>query len=443
MLTKEEIKEAEGIEIRSVEVQELLGRVPSWIIRWGTTLFLVIILLMIMGSRLLMYPEIRSADVFLTTTVPPVELVARTSGKIENLLVADSQKVERHDHIAIIETVADIEDVRDVAYLLDSVKMNLTGDVFLAVSGDYDLGELQSQFSHFLKSYREYETFIKLGYHQKKIAGLQQEMIYYWKYYNRLNDESGVLLKELHLAQNQLRRDSVLFAQGVISSSDFEQAESKMLAKEFAYSETRTGLADAQIKISNIEQKILDLELAYMNEKDQKLNVLNEAIERLTAELRLWEQKHVLVAPVGGIVSFTRYWSEYQHVREGESVLTIVPEHPGDTIGKIQLSMMGAGKVRPGQRVNIKLDNYPFMEFGMLQGKIRSVSLVPNEDFYIAEISLPEGMVTNYGRRIGFKQNMPGRAEIITESMSLLQRILNPVKSVIRKQKSLKGNSKD
>jgi HlyD family secretion protein len=152
------------------------------------------------------------------------------------------------------------------------------------------------------------------------------------------------------------------------------------------------------------------------------------------AEMDIWKQKYLLIAPVNGRVSFTRFWSENQQVTEGEVVVTIIPENPGQVLGKINLSVEGAGKVKEGQQVNIKFANYPFMEFGMVKGIITSISEVPNKNYYTLEVRLTNDLVTNYGTKIAFRQEMPGKAEIITENLSLLKRIINPVKSVIKRQ---------
>ena len=69
----------------------------------------------------------------------------------------------------------------------------------------------------------------------------------------------------------------------------------------------------------------------------------------------------------------------------------------------------------------------------MVKGIIKSVSLVPNEETYLVEVTLPNGLVTNYGTKLVFFQEMKGEAEIITEDISLLQRILNPIISLYKK----------
>ena len=60
---------------------------------------------------------------------------------------------------------------------------------------------------------------------------------------------------------------------------------------------------------------------------------------------------------------------------------------------------------------------------------------INEEQVYIAEVTFPEGWTTSYGTRLEFGQQMQGIAEIITDDISLLQRLLNPLKSVLQKAK--------
>jgi HlyD family secretion protein len=104
--------------------------------------------------------------------------------------------------------------------------------------------------------------------------------------------------------------------------------------------------------------------------------------------------------------------------------------------GKIYLPLTGAGKVKVGQKVNIKLDNYPYMEFGMIQVKVGSISMIPtliNENrVYIVGVEFPDRLKTNYGYDLIFTEEMQGVAEVITEDLSLLQRIFFPFKHVLK-----------
>jgi HlyD family secretion protein len=110
--------------------------------------------------------------------------------------------------------------------------------------------------------------------------------------------------------------------------------------------------------------------------------------------------------------------------------MTIVPENPGELIGRVELPVRGSGKVKTGLRVNVKFDNYPYMEYGIVKAEVRNISLVPEDNFYILEVSFPDGLVTTYGNHLELQNQISGDAEIITEQLRLIQRIFNPLKSL-------------
>ncbi|MGB5553402.1 MAG: HlyD family secretion protein, partial [Flavobacteriaceae bacterium] len=96
--------------------------------------------------------------------------------------------------------------------------------------------------------------------------------------------------------------------------------------------------------------------------------------------------------------------------------------------------LQNSGKIQPGQRVNIKLQNYPETEFGMLNGKVKSISQTPDSDgFYLVDVSLPKTLITSYNKEIEFKQEMRGTAEIITEDLRLLERFFYQFKQLLDK----------
>jgi len=134
-------------------------------------------------------------------------------------------------------------------------------------------------------------------------------------------------------------------------------------------------------------------------------------------------------------VAFTKYWSENQSVTIDQSVLSVVPEETGDFVGRINLKMQRSGKVEIDQLVNIKLSGFPYLEYGMIRGIVSSKSLVPASDAYIIEVSLPNGLTTLYGRELDFTQNMQGTAEIVTEDLRLIQKIINPFRYLISRNK--------
>jgi hypothetical protein len=100
-----------GLELKSPPVQEILGRPPRWIIRWGITVILIVIVGLFVGSYFFKYPDVISATIEVTTDNLPVQLVARATGKLDTLFVVDNEIVEKEQYLAVIENSANFEDV--------------------------------------------------------------------------------------------------------------------------------------------------------------------------------------------------------------------------------------------------------------------------------------------------------------------------------------------
>lgn len=435
-----EEKKSHGVELRSEEVKEILGQIPSWIIRWGMVLVLFVIGLIFLGSYIFKYPKIIIASVQVTTENPPSNIMARTNGQIVELFVADNQKVEAGQILALIENTSDFHDISELKVYLDSFNRVLT-DPEIAISFSFPknlvLGELQSEYANFLKLHEDLRNFMLLDYHEKKIASLEVEIERFKAYSWTLKQQSNILRSEMALAGNQFERDSVLFRKEVIPQKEFDDSKSSLLQKQRAYQVSRSTLVNNDIEITRLHQQILDLRLQKSKEFE-KLQLANaEAFDNLVAELANWEKKFVLKTFISGTVSFTRIWSENQNVREGDMVMSVIPDNAGEIIGKIELPINGAGNVKTGQRVNVKFDNFPYMEYGMVLGVIKSISLVTNNNAYSVLINLPDGLKTTYDKEISFSQDMQGAAEIITDDLRLIERILNPVRSVLNRQRSL------
>ena len=102
-MTGNKENKTQSVELRSNNVQEILGYVPVWIVRWGITLITIIVLGVLTGSWFYQYPDIVRAPVMVTTENPPSPVMAKANGRIIALFVSDTQNVEQGQTLAVIE----------------------------------------------------------------------------------------------------------------------------------------------------------------------------------------------------------------------------------------------------------------------------------------------------------------------------------------------------
>jgi len=430
----EEKKKHKEVELRSEEVQEVMGQIPAWIVRWGITLLFIVILVLVIGSCFFRYPDVIETEMTLTSREPIASIVARSSGKISRLRVADGETVKTGSLLAVIENPASTEAVFTLkelisgnAYSPDSL---LRLSAFEPMEG---LGDVQTSYVTFLNCLHEYKNHIELDYYPQKKQFAQGQINKYRSYRQNMLHQYEVSESQHKIASLQYNRDSVLFVRGVLSQSEFEDAQATYLQSRYSLEGNRATLENLGIQIGQLEETVLDLELQQKEKENQLQQNYRTAIEQLMNAIGSWELSYCIISPIGGVVTFTTYWNENQYVQTGETVFSVVPgKEEGLLIGKALLPVERSGKVRPGQRVIVRFRNFPDQEFGIVNGELTSVSLVPNENNYMAEISFPNGLVTNYGLSLPLSHEMKASAEIVTEELRLIERFFMPLRKALK-----------
>jgi multidrug efflux pump subunit AcrA (membrane-fusion protein) len=423
--------QTEYIQIRSEEIQDIMERSPGWMMRCGITLFFAFICLLLAMSWFIQYPDVIQTSITITSQNPPVNLVAQSSGKVNRLFVRDKEKVDSNQILALIENPADFIQIQSLERELGSITATLQKKELSSLKSTlpvYQLGEVQGAYSVFKQTLEEYMSFRVVGLYEHKIKATLQQASSQQVLYNRILQQFQTLTEEYQLAIVKCQTDSQLYANGVIPKMQFNDSRSTLLQRKYAWQGTNSTLAQTQVQIGELEKSVTELQLQYQTEEAKYITGLNKSLEALQTAIKTWEQKYLILSPVKGRVNLFNYWSVNTPVKQGDVLMIVTPEFTGSTVGRINLATFGSAKVKEGQNVNIKLSNYPSEEYGMLMGKIESISLLPKDSMYAVRVSFPEGLQSSYGKKLDFKQQMTGTAEIITEKKRLLERMLNKVK---------------
>jgi len=427
----------EEAEIRSEEVQDILGRVPSWITRNGVLMIYSVFLVLIIGSWVFKYPDFIIAPIVVTSENPPAKLLARVDGKITDIYVVDKQKVEAGHLMARFESPLNYDDLCDLKLhlkWLGPFLINFDPARKTIFKTNYALGEIQTQYTDFLKKYFDYLSFTERNYYPQKVQSLVNQVKMSRTYYDRQLAQRKIMEEETSVTRNKFRRDSLLYRKGVLSLEEYERSKGEYLSRQALYEGMRTTLAETQLKINEADQAVIDKVNQAEQEKKGLQLALSEANNNLLGAIDVWEINYLVKSPIAGEVTFSKFWSKNQNVAKGEIVFTVIPVHESKLLGKVQLKRIGSGKVKAGQQVNIKFDNYPYMEYGIVEGRVNRISKVPTNDNYALEVDLPKGLVSSYGVTFEFNNEIQGTAEIVTEDMRLIQRIFNPIKSLFKER---------
>ncbi len=424
--------EIDKIELRSEEVQDILTRVPHWMIRYGNLIFLSLILLLFFLSWLIKYPDVIPSEALVTTQIPPQREFAKTSGRISHLLVENNSRVINNQPLVIMENPARYQDVFFLKNILDTI--TIQGSSFYFPMEDLPvlfLGNLETDFAVFQNNYIQYDLNRTLQpFNNEAIANRLTES----ELRNRvamMENQKEINGRELDFKKNELERYKSLFEKGVIASQEYEMKQLEYLQAERNFRNMEVSISQLKESISNARRNTRGTEISRTNEEMVLLKGVLQSFNQLKRAIRDWELQYAFIATMDGKISFIEAWNENQTVNVGDLLFTIVPTGKNNYLARLKTPAQNSGKIEVGQRVLIRLQNFPEEEFGMLTGVVKTVSFLPDKDgLYAIQVSLPERLITTYNKEIEFTQELYGHAEIVTEDLRLIERFFYQLRGI-------------
>lgn len=429
---------------RSEEVNELIDRMPT---RFGFNLALVVLFIFIslfVFGWIIKYPDRLTGQLTITTRQAPVKLIAANAGHIR-LFDSVGEYVHAGDYVSVIKNAADVKDVQFIDHLLKNIdvhKVNYLQDRHI-LPENVSVGELNAPYFTFLGNLYQYLDYYKQRPFDQQRDILEKSLASGHESLKDIMAEYSGLKNKYGLIRNSFQRDSILFAEHVTSASDLEKSHTYMIGGEQELQSLNIEITKTKYQIAETDNKLQQLVgQRFEKERELEVSLLNSYYE-IEESIRQWERKYVFISPMDGKVEFLNFWKENDYISAGQEVFSIIPEK-NSIIGQVFLPEQGAGKLKIGQRVIMKLDNSPYEQYGSLKGKVKSISVVTNQqapqtnaqaktNSYLVLVELPDGLITNYGSVLNFHFEAKGTAEINTEDRRLIERLFDNLRNVDKK----------
>lgn len=415
------------------QLKEVLSKEPLWIIRYGLVLILLIVILLIVGSYLFKYPEVIEGRAKITTESPPVRIVSETGGRIEQLFVGNHQPINAGDTLLLIDNATNFQHLKSIygsfGYFYEKIIQDTVVDI--SFNSKVDLGEYQSFYNQLITDYNEYHNHTTNSLYRINAQNLETEISSLKILYDKKSLLNGLLGQEIEIAQGNLDINKKLYEQGAIASLDFDKTQAEYLTKQQRLINSEIDVINTKVQLESKEKELDKLTQEFKLKQLEILLSLKKASMSFMTQLNQWKKKYLLISPISGTVSFLDYWSENQVVSPHQEILTIIPQSQ-DIFGYCDLALSGYGKIQNGQKVLLKMDGFPYQEYGTIEASVRNKAQINRNGSYRVILEMPKGLVTNYGEKITFTQEMEGNAEIITEDLRLIERLLYQLLSVYK-----------
>ncbi len=437
----DEIKLSGNQLLRSTAINEIISNRPGFLIRWGVTIFFIILLLIVFGTYFIQYPDVVPAKAKLTSINAPKSVITRQSGKLIKLFAKEGKQVKQGEVLAYIESIAKHNDIILLSAIIDSMQLLLTQtkaeealnyfqSFYNKPSSPFppSSGEIEGALSTFVLSFTNFRNYISGGFYLSKKIMLLKDINFMQKLHNNLLQQKGLNTEDLELSQKTFNANQSLKEDKVISDLDYRNESSKLINKKLTLPQINSAIISNQSQQNEKRKEIMELE----NTIAQQKNIFSQSLNTLKSQVEEWKKKYLLTAPVDGKIAFATFLQENQQLQANQIICFINPEN-SQYYAEVYIPQTNFGKVKTGQEVLLKFSAYPFQEYGNVKGTIDFISNISTDSGYLAKVILPNGLNTNYKKQIQFRDGLTAQGEIITANMRLLQRFYyNIVKQVAR-----------
>jgi hemolysin D len=260
-----------------------------------------------------------------------------------------------------------------------------------------------------------------------------------------------ILLEQLNAdaaaQQARLEKLAPLVAEGAIAQEQLFQVEQSLRDRQRTITEHQGLLvrsrSDAERLTATLEQK-REEENKTKVDAQQHTQQLEIQVSQLQAKItqtaaliataRTKLKQRFVYAPVAGVVSTLKVRHSGAVVQPEQAIAEIAPSQQPLILSAI-LPNQEAGFVKLGMPVQVKLDAYPYADYGIVPGTVIAISpdTQANEQLgqvYRVDVKLDRNYVTKDSQRIPFKTGQTATAEIVTRQRRIADLLLDPIKQL-------------
>lgn len=432
----EEKTKKEEIVHRSEEVQTIIDRMPTRGATYAIILTTLLITVILALGFIIKYPDSVDGQISITAHMAPVRLVANTSGKL-HLLHENRTSVREGQVIAYIDNEANYRDVLLMDSLLNRYNNQDIED--FPIRTGLLLGGASSAFNSFCIAHSQYYRALHSEVYRTMCNSLQQQNEINTEIIENLNKELLLKGKKLSLERERLAKDSTLYCAKAISEQEYQRQQSTFYDLQAAYKELHSNKLSYTAQIKRNEQQIQQ----YLLQEQEALDKLREELlvskSQLANTIHAWKKQYLQISPINGQMEYLGFWRENYFVQNGQELFSVLPDQ-NEIVGEMIVPSYGIGKVEIGQTANVKVNNYPYMEYGLIKGEVSSISRLSNKlqissaaqvesHVYRIIITFPNGLQTNFGKVLDLDFESQGTSEIITRPKRLIERLFDNLKA--------------
>ncbi len=418
-----------NLNLKSEEVQEILGTPPGWILRYGTLLFFLIIVLLFWLSYWIKYPDVVEHEIIISFNDPPIKMISPNSGYIDLIYASQNQKVKKGQLLVTFKTDADYQDVLTIYENLLKVKsLDINKLISINLDENIRVGEIQNSLLEFIEMQKQYSnqlkgdnvSFTKKDV-QKQIVALESGVLYLIN----LKESISVQIDNIQI---QLKNEEVMVKMDKLSQTELNKTRDKYIGLNSNLNATEAEIKDKQIKINTLKNELISINLGGEKGREIAELKLKDSFIQLKTKISQWIYTNLIISPSDGVLQIiSGNLKADQYISKDEPLFIIIPSQSKEMKGIMNIPFTESGNIEKNQKVLVRLKSYPSAQYGILEGRVLNISKVAielnNEMVSPINVNFQNGLITTKGYKISNEQELSGTGRIITKEKRFIQRI--------------------
>lgn len=409
--------------LRSEETQEILGRNPDFFEKWALLIFLSIVVLIIVGSSFIKYPDIVEGNAILMGNNAPKEIIPMKTGRLTGLFLENNQRVGVNQIIGWLESTANPQEVLKLSKTLDMGAEMLQKDSIEQISNLFPerlehLGELQANYQIFFMAWQQFNDYLINGFYNSRKKLLVKDIQSLENITQKTVEQIRLKTSDNELAKKTFEMNEYLFKEKVISAEEFRIAKSSYMNKLAIIPQLESTVISQENLVREKQKEINQL----THDIFQQKNLFEQALYTLKSSTEEWLTRFVIFSPIEGKLTFVLPIQKNQILEQGKLIGYVSPDDT-EYYAELKLAQGNFGKVDTGMKVQLRFDAYPYQEVGFVGGTLNYISNMAVDSIFLGQITLSKGLLTNRNKIIAYKSGLRARALVITRDMNLFQRI--------------------
>ena len=404
--------------------RQITKHLPASLLRRGY--FIILFCLGIVGflSSYIEFKENLKGDIVFTSETFPVEVFNSESGRLR-LLKNEGEEVEAGEILGYLETEVKYQDLLALENQVHQLE-----PLSLLPYPSGSLGEIGPILLEYNRSVQEYDAFRKNDRSTSMIDSKKRSIDLLLQRIKLLEEQVGLRRTNQSIAQRRLEANERLNQDSVVANLKLDEFKESLNERSLDALSQEGIINDYKVQVELLQQEIYALD-ENRNKTLQNLNAYCEQqFNLLKQQIRDWKKSFLLISEMDGICVLQDVMLNGEFINQGTKIMTVTPTKTKTIRALIQLPIVRSGKVKLNQEVYVRVDNYPYEDYGIIKGRVIHMAKLPNDaNFYNVQVDFPNGLISTYDIEFTFQQMMQGKAEIIIDRKSIVESILAQLKS--------------